>query len=155
MLIGGFVVATLALGYGAYRVAWLPFVHLIESGFRGDTSIVGTIFGGIVLLVASVVPIYAWMLLALAFASGWVFHRTIQRTGYGLLRTFLQNPAAPPWAGKAPGDIVVRLPVPEGLTTLEVALDEAALEAALEQAREETRNMLLTLEPRAEQSVPG
>jgi hypothetical protein len=140
--IAGFVVATLALAYGGYRVAWLPLAQLIESAAHGDTSVLGAVFGLIFLLLASVVPIYAWMLLTLAFGGGWVFHRTIQRTGYGLLRTFLQNPAAPPWAGKADEDLVVRLPVPEGLTTLEANLPQHKLDAAVEDAREATRAML-------------
>jgi NTE family protein len=142
ILIAGFVVATLALGYGGYRVAWLPLAHLVESTAHGETGALRAVFGLIVLLLASVVPIYAWMLLTLAFGGGWVFHRTIQRTGYGLLRTFLQNPAAPPWAGKADEDIVVRLPVPEGLTTLEANLTPDKLDAAVEDAREATRAML-------------
>jgi predicted acylesterase/phospholipase RssA len=142
ILIAGFVVATLALAYGGYRVAWLPLAHLVESAAHGETGALGAVFGLIVLLLASVVPIYAWMLLTVAFGGGWVFHRTIQRTGYGLLRTFLQNPAAPPWAGKADEDIVVRLPVPEGLTTLEANLTPHKLDAAIEDAREATREML-------------
>lgn len=153
ILIAGFVVATLALAYGGYRVAWLPLAHLVESAARGETGAPGAVFGLIVLLLASVVPIYAWMLLTLAFGGGWVFHRTIQRTGYGLLRTFLQNPAAPPWAGKADEDIVVRLPVPEGLTTLEVNLTPQELDAAVEGAREATRAMLRS--PAVRQPVAG
>jgi predicted acylesterase/phospholipase RssA len=153
ILIAGFVVATLALGYGGYRVVWLPLAHLVESTAHGETGALNAVVGLIVLLLASVVPIYAWMLLTLAFAGGWVFHRTIQRTGYGLLRTFLQNPAAPPWAGKADEDIVVRLPVPEGLTTLEVNLTPQELDAAVEDAREATRAMLRS--PAVRQPVAG
>lgn len=155
IFIAGFVVATLALGYGGYRVAWLPLAHLVESTARGETRPLGAIVGLIVLLLASLVPIYAWMLLTLAFAGGWVFHRTIQRTGYGLLRTFLQNPAAPPWAGKAEEDIVVRLPVPEGLTTLEVNLTPQKLDAAVEDAREATRAMLRSPAVRQPLGVTG
>lgn len=153
IFVAGFVVATLALGYGGYRVAWLPLAHLVESTAHGETGALGAVFGLIGLLLASVVPIYAWMLLTLAFAGGWVFHRTIQRTGYGLLRTFLQNPAAPPWAGKADEDIVVRLPVPEGLTTLKVNLTPQKLDAAVEDAREATRAMLRS--PAVRQPVAG
>jgi hypothetical protein len=146
VFLGGFAAATLCLGVGAYHVAWLPLVHQFESSIEGRTSIVGSVIGIPALLLWSLVPIYAWLLLTLVFGGGWILHRTVQDTAYGLLRTFLQNPGAPPWAGEAPGDAVVRIRVPEGLTTLADGLREEEREAALEEAREATRAVLRGLE---------
>src|SRR5207244_3364721 len=70
---------------------------------------------------------------------GGLVHRTLQMTGYGLVKTFLQGPAAPLWAGEAADDHVVRLPVPPEITTLAVPTDGDAFEQALEAARAATR----------------
>src|SRR5215211_1516246 len=50
ILIAGFIVATLALGYGGYRVAWLPLAQLVESAAHGETGVPGAVLGLIVLL---------------------------------------------------------------------------------------------------------
>ena len=67
-------------------------------------------------------------------------------TGYGLVKTFLQGPAAPMWAGTAPDDHVVRLPVPPGITTLTVSIGEEEVAAAVEEARKATQAELAQLE---------
>ena len=66
------------------------------------------------LLAWSLVPIYAWLVVSIVFSVSWLLHRTVQMTGYGLVKTFLQGPAAPLWAGAADDDHVVRLRVPPG-----------------------------------------
>jgi hypothetical protein len=146
VFLSGFVAASLSIGIGAYYVAWRPLVGHIGDVINGDSSIFGGLIGLVFLVAWALVPIYAWMVLSIVFFMGWLMHRTLQMTGYGLVKTFLQGPAAPMWAGAAPHDHVVRLPVPNGITTLDVALDEKALEAALEEARETTRAEFRELE---------
>jgi hypothetical protein len=80
------------------------------------------------------------------FFVGWLIHRTLQMTGYGLVKTFLQGPAAPLWAGAASDDHVVRLPVPREITTLADSIDGDRLASALEDARAATRTELRQLE---------
>jgi len=142
----GFLAATLSIGVGAYIVAWRPLASHVEDIVSGDVSIVGGVIGLLFWVVWSLVPIYAWLVLSMLFFAGWLMHRTVQMTGYGLVKTFLQGSAAPMWAGAAPHDHVVRLPVPSGITTLDVALDDEALEVAVEEARAATRAELRELE---------
>jgi predicted acylesterase/phospholipase RssA len=145
-LLGGFLAASLCIGVGAYVVAWRPLAGHIGDLISGDVSIVGGIIGFVVLVVWSLVPIYAWMVLSIVFFVGWLIHRTLQMTGYGLVKTFLQGPAAPLWAGAASDDHVVRLPVPREITTLADSIDGDRLAAALEDARAATRTELRQLE---------
>ena len=148
VFLAGFVVTSLTIFVGAYYAAWRPLARLIQDIIDGSAA-TSDAWLLLLLVPASLLPVYAWMLLTMLFTSGWIFHRTIQQSGYGLLRTFLQNPAAPPWAGKAPDDIVVRLPVPQdSLTTLHDNLSEQARAVALEDARAATRTMLHDLDAR-------
>jgi predicted acylesterase/phospholipase RssA len=142
----GFLAASLCIGVGAYYVAWRPLVGHVGDLMNGDVSIPGGVIGFVFFVAWSLVPIYAWMVLSIVFFVGWLSHRTLQMTGYGLVKTFLQGPAAPLWAGKASDDHVVRLPVPDGITTLTVSIGENEVEAALEAARTETRAELGRLE---------
>ena len=136
----GFLAASLCIGVGAYHVAWRPLVSHVGDLISGDVGVIGGIIGLVFWAAWSLVPIYAWLVLSILFFVGWLSHRTLQITGYGLVKTFLQGPAAPLWAGQAEDDHVVRLPVPpRGITTLEVSLDEDAMAAAVENAREITR----------------
>jgi predicted acylesterase/phospholipase RssA len=145
-LLGGFLAATLCLGVGAYFVAWRPLVGHIGDVINGDVSPWGAVLGLIFLVLWSLVPIYAWMVLSIVFFVGWLMHRTLRMTGHGLVKTYLQGSAAPIWAGAEPHDHVVRLPVPPGMTTLDVGLDDEALEVAVEEARAATRAELRELE---------
>ena len=150
VLLGGFLAATLCIGIGAYFVAWRPLVGHIGELLDGGESVGGTIIaatlGTLFWLVWALVPIYAWIAISLAFGVGWVLHRTIQITGYGLVRTFLAGSGAPVWTGAAADDHVVRLRVPAGIDTLGVALAGDELDAALDAARDETRAGLRRVE---------
>jgi NTE family protein len=141
-----FLAASLCIGVGAYHVAWRPLVGHVGDIVNGDASILGGVFGLLFFVVWSLVPIYAWLVLSIVFFGGWLTHRTLQITGYGLVKTFLQGPAAPLWAGAASDDHVVRLPVPPEITTLTVPTEENAYATALERARSATRAELRRLE---------
>jgi hypothetical protein len=134
----GSVAVSLCIGVGAYSVAWHPLAERISDIVAGNVD-----FSGIVALVIgilwSLVPIYAWMTIMMVFLVGWLVHRTLQITGHGLVKTFLQGPGAPAWVGADPNDRVVRLSVPREITTLEVTKDSNKIAAALEAAREATR----------------
>ena len=138
VFLGGFVAASLCIGFGAYYVAWRPLVAHIGDWIDGDVSILGGILGSLVLLAWSLVPIYAWLVVCIVFSVSFLLHRTVQMTGYGLVKTFLQGPAAPLWAGTAPDDHVVRLSVPPGITTLEVSIGDDERAVAVEEARKAT-----------------
>jgi hypothetical protein len=62
-----------------------------------------------------------------------VGYPTLGMLGYPLMTTFLQAPAAPPWAGHGKNETVIRLRVPRELTTLGVGpgmnLNQALLDA--------------------------
>jgi hypothetical protein len=146
VFLGGFLAASLCIGVGAYFVAWRPLVGHVGDWIDGDVSVLGGLIGFIVLVAWSLVPIYAWMVLSIVFFVGWLLHRTVQMTGYGLVKTFLQGPAAPMWAGTAPDDHVVRLPVPPGITTLTVSIGDEEVAAAVEEARKATQAELAQLE---------
>jgi predicted acylesterase/phospholipase RssA len=146
LFVGGFLAATLCLGVGGYYVAWRPLASHVADILNGNVSIFGAIVGLVFWTLWSLVPIYAWMVLSSVFFVGGLVYRTLQMTGYGLVKTFLQGPAAPLWAGEAPDDHVVRLPVPPEITTLAVPTDGDAFEQALEAARAATRAELRRLE---------
>jgi len=90
--------------------------------------------------------------------AGWIFvlglgsfgllrllYPTLGWLGHPLVRTFLQAPAAPPWAGCGENETVVRLQVPAGLTTLGAGPD-VDLDAALTTA---DHSAFTTLDPAA------
>ena len=146
VFLGGFLAASLCIGFGAYFVAWRPLVGHVGDWIDGDVSVLGGLIGFIVLVAWSLVPIYAWMVLSIVFFVGWLIHRTVQMTGYGLVKTFLQVRRHPCWLGTAPDDHVVRLPVPPGITTLTVSIGEEEVAAAVEEARKATQAELAQLE---------
>jgi predicted acylesterase/phospholipase RssA len=146
VFLGGFLAASLCIGVGAYFVAWRPLFRHVGDLISGDVGIIGGIIGLVFWLVWGLVPIYAWMLISIVFFVGWLIHRTVQMTGYGLVKTFLQGPAAPLWAGAASDDHVVRLQVPRGITTLTVSIGDKEVAAALEAARAATCAELRQLE---------
>jgi NTE family protein len=146
VFLAAFLAASLCIGVGAYYVAWRPLAGHVGDMLNGDVSIVGGVIGLVFFVAWSLVPLYAWLILSIVFFVGWLTHRTLQMTGYGLVKTFLQGPAAPMWAGAASDDHVVRIPVPSGLTTLTVPTDGDEFEKALEEARAATHAELLRLE---------
>ena len=133
-----FLAASLCIGVGAYYVAWRPLVDHVGDWIDGDVSIPWGIIGSIIWLALSLVPIYAWTVLAIVFFVSWLLGRTVRMTGYGLVKTFLEGPAAPLWAGTASDDHVVRLRVPPGFTTLEIPSGEHRVPAAVAEARKAT-----------------
>lgn len=138
MFLGGSLAVSLCIGVGAYSVAWRPLAQRINDMVAGNVDmggVIGLVFG----VLWSLVPIYAWMTIMMVFLVGWLVHRTLQITGYGLVKTFLQGPGAPIWVGTDTNDHVVRLSVPPEITTLEVSNDSGKIAAALEAAREATR----------------
>jgi predicted acylesterase/phospholipase RssA len=145
VLLGGFTAVSLCLGVGAYVMAWRPFAHYVGELVDGRAGLAGAPLGLLFWLLWSVVPVYAWALICAVFFGAWLTYRTVSATGYGLMRTFLQSPGAPPWAGVDQGDHVVRLPVPAGITTLESSLQGEQLEEALRSARDATRAKLREL----------
>ena len=146
VLLGGFLAATLCIGVGAYAVAWRPLADHVGQVLSGDETILGATVGTLFLAVWALVPIYAWIAISLALGVGWVLHRTIQITGYGLVRTFVAGSAAPAWTGAAADDHVVRLRVPAGIDTLGISLPKHEVDAALNAARQETRAGLRQLD---------
>jgi hypothetical protein len=113
-------------------------VDHVGDWIDGDVSIPWGIIGSIIWLALSLVPIYAWTVLAIVFFVSWLLGRTVRMTGYGLVKTFLEGPAAPLWAGTASDDHVVRLRVPPGFTTLEIPSGEHRVPAAVAEARKAT-----------------
>jgi hypothetical protein len=142
VLLGGFLAATLCIGVGAYFVAWRPLASHIGDVVNGNVSVLGAIVGTLIGLFWALVPIYAWIVISLVLGVGWLLHRTVQVTGYGLVRTFLAGAGPPVWTGTAPDDHVVRLRVPRGIDTLSVSLGPDDMNAALNAARDETRSQL-------------
>jgi predicted acylesterase/phospholipase RssA len=146
VLLGGFLAATLCIGIGAYTVAWRPLADHVGQVLSGDETILGATVGTLVMVVWALVPIYAWMAISLVLGVGWVLHRTVQITAYGLVKTFLAGSGAPVWTGAAADDHVVRLNVPAGIDTLGISLPKHEVDAALNAARQETRAGLRQLD---------
>jgi predicted acylesterase/phospholipase RssA len=142
LLVGGFVAATLCIGVGAYFAAWRPLAGHVADVLNGDVSVLGATLGTVIGVFWALVPIYAWIVISLVLGLGWLLHRTVQITGYGLVRTFLAGSGAPVWTGAAPDDHVVRLRVPRGIDTLTVSLGRDEMNAALNAAHDKTRSEL-------------
>lgn len=128
MLIG--IAAYTAMFWIGFLVvaAWLtpnPWTY----PFDGIGSVLGFILGVLLTLAALALSIWVWLLGLAMFALLRVAYRTLGLIGYPLVRTFLQTPAAPPWAGRGPHETLVRLRVPDGVTTLGVSpeLDPAEM----------------------------
>jgi hypothetical protein len=69
-------------------------------------------------------------LMVWVFASVGVFalaRRAIADSGWGVVKTYVAGPGAPPWRGRITGDCVVRVPIPREVTTLSFAIDEEVL----------------------------
>jgi predicted acylesterase/phospholipase RssA len=73
-----------------------------------------------------------------ALAANTVLLRTIRRVGYGIARTYAAGPGAPPWRGLADNDRVIRLSVPEGLSTMAFEADPRIVAQAVDTAYIET-----------------
>lgn len=146
----GFIVVTFALGYSlvtvflGYSVGDLGedagLIGLGRAILAGEAHPLVAIIGGVILLTGIAALLYAWVVLGVVFVGASILHQSVRVTGYGLIRTFLKGPGAPPWAGTA--DKVVRLTVPDGITTLGVDATKVNLTEAIEKACAETERQM-------------
>jgi predicted acylesterase/phospholipase RssA len=119
-------------GIAAYTVIfWLGFAVVagwLFSALEG-TSVFGFVLGLLISLAVLVLATSVWLLGLVMFLSLRVFYRTVGVLGGGIFQTYL-NTSAPPWAGCGPNERLVRLRIPDGVTTLKVAegLDEEAMQ---------------------------
>lgn len=104
-------------------------------------SLVTLAFSLVMTFAVVVLAAWVWLLGVGAFLLLRVSYRTVGLLGRDVLRAFLQAPAAPPWAGCRPGETVVRLPVPTGITTLGVE-PGTELGGAIADAREAASQQL-------------
>lgn len=73
----------------------------------------------VALVSVCLVLVLATVLLALAaLLANYLALGASRQVLYGLVRTYAAGPGAPAWAGTAPDDHVVRLPIPKALTTM-------------------------------------
>jgi predicted acylesterase/phospholipase RssA len=68
--------------------------------------------------------------------------RAIADSGWGVVRTYAAGPGAPAWRGKAPGDWVVRVPIPSEVSTLSFAIDDKVLREMLQKAEQSASRQL-------------
>jgi NTE family protein len=149
----GFVVVTFALGYSLITV-FLGYsagslgeeIGLIGLGrailageVHSPVTVILVVIYLLFLLTSIAALLYAWAVLIVVFGGASILHQSVRVTGYGLIRTFLKGPGAPPWAGTA--DEVIRLTVPDGITTLGVDA-KVNLAEAIEKARAEAERQL-------------
>ena len=79
---------------------------------------VGLAFELLLSAMALVLAVWVFLLGVVTLAVLRVAYPTLGVLGYPLMTTFLQTPAAPPWAGEGRNETVIRLKVPPGLRTL-------------------------------------
>ena len=118
-MVAGVAAYTAMFGIGFVAVArWLvPDFAGVELDFE---SVVAFVFGLLFSLAVLVLAAWVWILGLGAFSILRLARPTLGLLGYDLFRTFVQAPAAPPWAGHGPNERLVRLKVPPGVTTLRV-----------------------------------
>lgn len=131
---------------GVAVFAWIFWVGLsaasesVFAGLKFQASRISDFYGYLAFAVrlllsamALVVAVWVFLLGLVTLAVLRVAYPTLGMLGYPLTKTFLQAPAAPPWAGQGKNETVIRLPVPPGLTTLGVGpgmdLSKALLDA--------------------------
>lgn len=127
----------LLLGVAGYTVMfWLGFSVVVRAVVDdvSNASLIGMVIGGIFVLVALLLTILVWALGLGTFFLFRLLSRTAGTLVPGVLETYL-NTSAPPWAGHAPNEHLVRLRVPPEITTLRVA-PGAPLTGLLKQAEE-------------------
>lgn len=135
----GVSVVPLLLGLATYALAfWVGYA--IAAGYVIDdlsqASVLGKVIGGLFALTAFVVAAGLWLLGMVTFLSLRSVYRSAGILGSGVVETYL-NTSAPPWAGEAPNECVIRLTVPGTIRTLGIA-EHADLEGALSEAAETT-----------------
>jgi len=135
----GVSVIPLLLGLATYALAfWVGYV--IAAGYVIDdlshSSVLGKVIGGLFALAAFVVAAGLWLLGMVTFLSLRSIYRSAGILGSDVVETYL-NTSAPPWAGEAPNECVIRLTVPGNIGTLGIA-EDADLDGALSKAAEAT-----------------
>lgn len=117
-LLLGVVAFTVMFAVGFTSVATWVLQRI--QGNVPDDAMETVVFVAMLLIALAVLALAIWIFLlglgSLALLR--VLAPTIGLVGRPLLRTFLQTPAAPPWTGYGRDEKVIRLKVPEGLTTL-------------------------------------
>jgi len=137
----------LIAGVAAYTAMfWLGFV-VAASYVWADlvrSSVPGFVIGLLFSLAAFVLTVWVWAFGLATFLSFRLAYRTMGILGSDVFQTYL-NTSAPPWAGWGPNERLIRLRVPDGVTTLKVGTDvdvrvvldeaEAAAFSSLENVR--------------------
>jgi predicted acylesterase/phospholipase RssA len=129
----------LIVGVAAYTaVFWVGFVVSVRhvAPVIGRSEIVGLIVGGALGVLACVVATWLWLLGLLTFLLALATRRAVGVLGSDVLETYM-NTSAPPWAGSASNEHLVRLEIPDGIRTLRID-PGVDLEAALARAEETT-----------------
>jgi predicted acylesterase/phospholipase RssA len=123
-------------------VFWGGFVLFVRhvAPVIGRSEIVDLILGVALGLVACVLAASLWLLGLLTFLSALATHRAVGVLGSDVLETYM-NTSAPPWAGSAPNEHLVRLEIPDGIRTLGIEPD-VDVEAKLARAEEATFSAL-------------
>jgi len=131
------------VGLAAYTaVFWVGFVVSARhvAPVIGRSGIVGLVIGVAFGLLACVLAVSLWLIGLLAFVSALTTRRAVGVLGSGVLETYM-NTSAPPWAGSASNECLVRLEIPDGIRTLRIEPD-VDVEAALARAEEATFSAL-------------
>jgi hypothetical protein len=133
----------LILGVGAYTAVFL--VGLVISvrhvaPWIGGSEIVGLIFGVVLGLAVSLLAVSVFLLGLLTFLAALSTRRAVGVLGSDVLETYL-NTSAPPWAGSASNECLVRLEIPPGIRTLGID-SHVDVEAVLAGAEEATFSAL-------------
>jgi predicted acylesterase/phospholipase RssA len=129
----------LILGVATYTgLFWVGFAFSLGYVVPGiaESSVAGTVVGALVALVAYVFAIAVWLLGLVMFLFARATHRSVSVLGNDILDTYL-NTSAPPWAGSASNERVIRLRVPPGIKTLRIG-ECADVEGALADAEQTT-----------------
>jgi len=133
-LIGGLVAYT-----AVFLVGFVVSVRYVAPVI-GGSEIVGLILGVALGLAAAVLAVLVFLLGLLTFLSAVSTRRAVGVLGSGVLETYL-NTSAPPWAGSASNECLVRLEVPDGIRTLRIGRG-VDVEAELARAAEATFSAL-------------
>jgi hypothetical protein len=128
-------VLPLIVGLAAYTaVFWVGFVVSVRhvAPVIGRSEIVALLVGVALGLVACVLAASLWLLGLLMFLLALATRRAVGVLGSGVFETYM-NTSAPPWAGSASNEHLVRLEIPDGIRTLRIE-PYVDVEAALARA---------------------
>jgi hypothetical protein len=140
----GLAIVTLALGSGLYNYGWQPLIGLLGDVFHARVSVLGAIAGTAFFVTLIALIVYAWIVLTALFVGAYFTYAPTRSVGFGLAKTFLQGPGAPPWTGAHESDHVIKLRVPPGLSTLGYP-QGFDLRGAENEARDQTSRRILAI----------